>query len=122
MDRTDVEGPTAAVLVIGGDLADDRADAAGSAGNQHGLAASRPGNFESAKVSGEPGDSENVEGAAKRLYLGIQKFEAAEARHVQILAPVAHLFPFDRTVHDLSDRVSRISALEDARHAKSHER
>src|SRR5882757_601093 len=50
-----------------GDLTDDRADAAGGAGNQHGLAASRPRNFESAKVRGEPGDSENVEGAAMRF-------------------------------------------------------
>src|SRR5712672_1112105 len=59
-----------------GDLADDRADAAGSAGNQHGLASSWPRNFESAEVSGEPGDSENVEGATVRLYLGIQKLKA----------------------------------------------
>src|SRR5260370_26099372 len=91
-----------------GDLADDRADAAGGAGNQHGLASSRPRDLESAKVSGEPGDAENVEGAAMRLYLGIQKFEASEACQVRIRAPVAPLCPFDRTVHDLSERVSTI--------------
>src|SRR5260370_31621021 len=65
-----------------GDLAADRADAAGGAGNQHGLAPSRPRNLESAKVSGEPGDSENVEGAATRLYLGVQQLEASETPHV----------------------------------------
>src|ERR1700722_16772235 len=105
-----------------GDLADDRADAAGGAGNQHGLTSSRPRNFESAEVSGESGDSENVEGAAMRLYLRIQKFQASEARQVRIRAPVAHLCPFDRTVHDLPGRVSRIPAFEDARHAEPHQR
>src|SRR5260370_19972780 len=60
-----------------GDLADDRADAAGGAGNQHGLPASRPRNFESAKVSGEPGESENVGRAAGRLLLGVDEFEVS---------------------------------------------